>query len=493
MRRSNTYFGADLFDLRPIFLVAGLLLTTLGAAMFIPALADIVAGNRDWQVFFGSASLTLFVGGSLTLINWGHAGKLSLQQAFIMTIFSWIALTAFAAMPLALSQLNMSYTDAFFEAMSGLTTTGSTVIVGLDSAPPGILLWRALLQWLGGVGIVVMAVAMLPMLQIGGMQLFKVEAFDTPEKVLPSAARFAFSITIIYLVLTIICAASLRAAGMNWFDSVAHAMTTIATGGFSTKDASIGGFDSALIDYIVIVFMLVGSLPFALYLQTVQGKTTALWNDPQVRVFLAAVVFLVAMMTSYQLYADINQDWDTLRYSAFNLISVMTGTGYSSQNYNEWGPFAVVALFWIMFIGGCAGSTSCGIKIFRFHVVWAAMVAYVGRTLYPHGVFTPRYNSRPIDQAVITSVMSFFFLFFASIFVLAMALSFTGLEFVTALSSAATSIANVGPGLGNIVGPAGTFHDLSDEAKWLMAGGMLLGRLELFTVLIIFTPGFWRM
>ncbi len=482
-----------MFDIRPILLVAGLLLTTLGAAMFIPALVDVLADNDDWQTFLGSGLLTLFIGISMTLINWGQGDRLSLQQAFIMTIFSWVALAAFAAMPLAFSQLNMSYTDAFFESMSGLTTTGSTVIVGLDSAPPGILLWRALLQWLGGVGIVVMAVAMLPMLQIGGMQLFKVEAFDTPEKVLPSAARFALSITLIYVVLTFVCAVCLRVAGMNWFESIAHAMTTIATGGFSTRDASIGGFDSVLIEYIVVVFMLVGSLPFALYLQTVQGKRGALFQDVQVRIFLIAVVFLVAVMTSYQLYAGINDGWDTLRYSAFNLVSVMTGTGYSSQNYNAWGPFAVVALFWIMFIGGCAGSTSCGIKIFRFNVVWAAMASHVGRTLYPHGIFTPRYAGRPIDQAVITSVMSFFFLFFASIFMLALALSFTGLDFVTALSSAATSIANVGPGLGNLVGPAGTFHDLSEEAKWLMSAGMLLGRLELFTVLIIFTPGFWRM
>lgn len=461
--------------------------------MFIPALADILYNNQDWQIFLGSALLTLFIGASLTLANWGHASQLSLQQAFLMTIFSWVALAAFAAMPFAFSQLNMSYTDAFFESMSGLTTTGSTVIIGLDTAPPGILMWRALLQWLGGVGIVVMAVAMLPMLQIGGMQLFKVEAFDTPEKVLPSAARFAYSITVIYLVLTIICLLSLRLAGMNWFDSIAHAMTTIATGGFSTKDDSIGGFNSALIDYIVIVFMLVGSLPFALYLQTVQGKTLALWRDPQVRVFFCAVLFLVASMTSYQLYANVNEGWDAFRFSAFNLVSVMTGTGYSSQDYNDWGPFAVVALFWIMFIGGCAGSTSCGIKIFRFHVIWSAMAAHIGRTLYPHGVFTPRYAGRAIDQAIITSVMSFFFLFFASIFVLALALSLFGLEFITALSSAATAIANVGPGLGNVVGPASTFHDLPDGAKWLLSGGMLLGRLELFTVLIIFTPGFWRM
>ena len=482
-----------MFDIRPILLVAGLLLTTLGAAMFIPALVDVLADNDDWQTFLGSGLLTLFIGISMTLINWGQGERLSLQQAFIMTIFSWVALAAFAAMPLAFSQLNMSYTDAFFESMSGLTTTGSTVIVGLDSAPPGILLWRALLQWLGGVGIVVMAVAMLPMLQIGGMQLFKVEAFDTPEKVLPSAARFALSITLIYVFLTFVCAVCLRIAGMNWFESIAHAMTTIATGGFSTRDASIGGFDSALIEYIVVAFMLVGSLPFALYLQTVQGKRGALFQDVQVRIFLIAVVSLVTVMTSYQIYAGVNEGWDTLRYSAFNLVSVMTGTGYSSQNYNTWGPFAVVALFWIMFIGGCAGSTSCGIKIFRFNVVWAAMASHVGRTLYPHGIFTPRYAGRPIDQAVITSVMSFFFLFFASIFMLALALSFTGLDFVTALSSAATSIANVGPGLGNLVGPAGTFHDLSEEAKWLMSAGMLLGRLELFTVLIIFTPGFWRM
>jgi trk system potassium uptake protein TrkH len=481
-----------MLDIRPILLVIGLSLTTLGGAMLLPAFTDIALDDPDWRVFLASAALTLFIGVSLSITNWGYSTVLNLQQAFLLTIFSWVALAAFAAMPLAFSGLGLSYADAFFESMSGLTTTGSTVIQDLDGAPPGILIWRALLQWLGGIGIVVMAVALLPMLQIGGMQLFRVEAFDTPEKVLPSAARFAVSITLIYLGLTSVCFVSLVFAGMPPFDAMAHSMTTIATGGFSTRNASVGAFDSAAIDYIVTVFMIAGSLPFALYLQTAQGKSGALFRDSQVRAFLVTLLFLVAAMTAYHMYRDVNAGWDSFRFAAFNVVSVMTGTGYSTQNYGLWGPFAVVALFWIMFIGGCAGSTSCGIKIFRFQVIFAALWAHIRKMLHPHGVFPPHYGGRPIEESVTASVMSFFFLFFASIVVFAYLLSLMGLDFMTALSSAATAISNVGPGLGEMVGPSGTFHDLPDGAKWLLSAAMLLGRLEIFTVLIIFTPSFWR-
>jgi len=481
-----------MIDVRPLLLVIGILLTLLGVAMLLPAGIDLILNNPDWQVFFAAASLTTFIGMSLALTNWGYTTILNLQQAFLLTISSWVVLAAFAALPFAFAGLELSYTDAFFEAMSGLTTTGSTVMTNLDGTPPGILLWRALLQWLGGVGIIVMAVGLLPILQVGGMQLFRVEAFDTPEKVLPSAARFAASLGALYVSMTLACGLALIAAGIGPFDAVTHAMTTIATGGFSTHDRSVGYFDNAVVDWIIIGGMIAGSLPFALYLQALQGKRDRIWRDVQVRIFFVAVAMLVAAMTFYLWYTDVYRGFDNLRYAAFNVISVMTGTGYSTQDYNQWGPFAVMMLFWVMFIGGCAGSTSCGIKIFRFHVIVAAVVGHVRRMLHPHGVFVFHYNDRPIDPSVTASVMSFFFLFFVSIAVLTFLLGLLGLDFITALSAAATAIANVGPGLGPEVGPAGTFQNLPDAAKWLMSFGMLLGRLELFTVLIIFTPSFWQ-
>ena len=481
-----------MFDIRPILLVIGILLTTLGCAMLLPAIFDIAVGHSDWVVFAASAGFTLFVGICMALINWGRTENLSVKQAFILTTLSWIALAAFAALPLALSELEMSYTDAFFEAMSGLTTTGSTVIIGLDRAPPGLLLWRGLLQWLGGIGIIVMAIAVLPMLQVGGMQLFRMESSDTSEKILPRATQIAGSITLIYLTLTAWCALSYYMAGMRLFDAVVHSMTTIATGGFSTHDASIGYFRSAAIDMVGAGFMILGSLPFVLYLQAVRGSAMPLIQDSQVRFFLTLVVVLIGLAWTYELSIGTTESLRALQLATFNVISIVTGTGYATTDYGLWGPFALAFFFCIMFIGGCAGSTSCGIKIFRFQVVLQMLLVYLNRILYPHGVFVPRYNGRPLADHVTASVLSFFFLFFICFIVVALVLNMMGLDNLTAMSSAASAIANVGPGLGNVVGPAGTYAPLPDAAKWLLAFTMLIGRLEIFTVLVLFSPVFWR-
>jgi trk system potassium uptake protein TrkH len=481
-----------LIDFRPIFLVLGLLLSTLGVGMLLPALVDAASGNPDWRVFLASAAVSLFIGIALILTNRFGSSEINVRQAFLLTTLSWVVTAAFGALPFMFSDLGLTYTDAFFESMSGVTTTGSTVIVGLDDAPPGILLWRSLLQWMGGIGIIVMAVAVLPMLQVGGMQLFRMESADSSEKILPRAAQFAGAIGFLYLGLTIICAAALWIAGMSPFEGLAHAMTTIATGGFSTSDQSIGHFDNAAIDYILILFMIVGSLPFVLYLQVLRGHHRPLWHDSQVHWFLIIALGSVIGIALWRWNTGDEAFSEAFRYTSFNVVSIMTGTGYSTADYNQWGGIAIPAFFFLMFVGGCAGSTSCGVKIFRLQVLYAAINVQMHHLLQPHGVFIPRYNKKPIPDPVISSVMSFFFLFAVCYAGLALGLGALGLDFITATSGAATVIANVGPALGDVIGPAGTFADLPSSAKWLLSFGMLLGRLELFTVLVLFSPGFWR-
>ena len=481
-----------MLDFRPVFLVVGILLGTLSFGMCLPAALDAIRGNPDWQVFAVAAGVTMFTGLALALTCRTDSFRMSVRQAFVMTTVSWLSLTFFGSLPFMFSELEMSFTDAFFEAMSGITTTGSTVITGLDTAPPGILLWRAILQWLGGLGIIVMAIALMPMLGVGGMQMFRVEAFETGEKMMPRAAQISAMLSIIYVGLTILWTIALWLAGMTGLEAVVHAMTTIATGGYSTSDASVGSFDSPLIDGIITVGMIMGSLPFFLYLKTLRGRPRDLFQDSQVRVFLA-IVGTAVLSAALFLWLDAGFDLlSSLRYASFNVVSIITGTGYATSDFWLWGGFAGPIFFYIMFIGGCTGSTTCGIKIFRFQVLWASATTQFHHLIRPHGITIPYYNRRPIPDEVIISVLSFFFVFGVCFALLAVGLGMLGLDYVTAISSAATAICNVGPGLGPIVGPAGTFQPLPDAAKWLLSVGMLLGRLELFTVLILLTPSFWK-
>ena len=480
-----------MMDLRPVIFILGVLLCILAVAMVIPAIVDAAAGIANWQVFAAAAATTLFVGVTMMLTTRSGWHGFSLRQAFVMTNLAWLVVAAFGALPLAFADLDLSVTDAFFESMSGVTTTGATVISGLDDAPRGILLWRAILQWLGGIGIIVMAVSILPILQVGGMQLFRVEAFDT-DKVLPRAAQIAAGISIVYVFLTGLAAIILWALGMTGFEAIAHAMTSIATGGFSTSDQSVGHFDSPAIHWAICLFMILGSLPFVLYLRALRGDLKAFVRDSQVRLFLAILVGAIGLTAVYLGTNGLVEPAESVRYAAFNVISIMTGTGYATADFGQWGGFVMVLMFALMFIGGCAGSTTCGIKIFRFLVLFATAKTQLKRLMQPHGVFIPYYNKRPIPETVEESVMGFFFLFMASFALLATALGLTGLDFITAVSGAASAIANVGPGLGDIIGPAGTYASLPDSAKWLLSAGMLLGRLELFTVLVILSRTFWR-
>lgn len=481
-----------MIDFRPIFLVLGLLLSTLAIVMLVPGLVDLVSGNPDWQIFAVSGGVTLFIGVSLALTSRTGSIKLDVRQAFVLTSLSWIVLTVFAALPFTFSQLDLSLTDAFFEAMSGITTTGATVIVNLDQLPPGLLLWRALLQWLGGIGIIVMALAVLPLLGVGGMQLFRMESSDQSEKAMPRAAQVAAAIGIIYFALTLIWAAALWLAGLSGFDAIAHAMTTIATGGFSTHDASIAHFNSATVDFIITLGMFVGSLPFLLYLSIVRGRPGAFFRDSQVQWFVSVLVLVVVLMAGWLWMQNGLDPLRAIQLSSFNVVSIMTGTGYATASFDTWGSFAFPVFFFIMFIGGCAGSTTCGIKVFRFQILYAAAKSQFENLAQPHGVFIPHYNRNPISDEVIKSVLSFFFVFGVTFAVLAVGLSLLGLDFLTSISGAASAIANVGPGLGPIIGPEGNYLSLPNAAKWLLSAGMLLGRLELFTVMVLFTRAFWR-
>ncbi len=481
-----------MIDFRPLLFVIGLLLAALAVAMLLPAAIDWAAGDPDWQGFLAAAFLTGFVGVGLALTNQVNDLVIEVRQMFVLTTLLWVAIAAFGALPLLFADLGLTYTDAFFEAMSGVTTTGSTVISGLDSAPRGVLLWRSMLQWLGGIGIIVMAVAILPALQVGGMQLFRMESSDSSEKAFPRVAQIAVGITSIYVGLTAVCAVALWGAGMTGFEAVAHSMTTIATGGFSTSDASIGHFDSRAIDWIIVLFMILGSLPFVLYLGAVRGRRAALWKDSQVRWFLGIVFACAASITLWQSLTNGVSPYESLNTSTFNVVSIITGTGYSTADYHLWGSFAVSSFFLFMFIGGCAGSTSCGIKVFRLQVLVAAMKVQINKLWQPHGIFLPHYNHKQLPDSVIEAVMNFIFLFALVFALLALALAALGLDFVTSVSGAATALSNVGPALGDIIGPSGTFMPLPDAAKWLLALGMLLGRLELFTVLVLFWPAFWR-
>ena len=485
-------------DLRPVLMITGVLLSVLAVAMSLPALADVLSGEAHWRIFAIVGAGTLFVGLTLILTCRGRSGAINLRQMILLTVISWVALAAFSAIPFLFGEFRLRPVDALFEAMSGITTTGATVLTGLDTAPPSLLLWRALLQWLGGIGIVVMAILVMPNLSIGGMQLFRLENSETSDKALPRTTQIVTRVGLVYIGLTAFCACGYWLAGMGAFDAICHSMTTLATGGYSTHDASMGYFTSPTIQWLGILFMLLGGLPFLLYLQSLHafsGRTG--WRDrfvllknSQVRWFLA--IILLASLALLIDQAPQEEFEYNIRTILFNTISIITGTGFTTTDYGTWGSFAVLLFFMLSFVGGCAGSTCCGIKIFRFQVLYQLVRIQLIHLIRPSAVVQPDYDGRPIKNDVIVSVIGFVFVYMVVFVLLSISLGLIGLDPLTALSGAATAISNVGPGLGSIIGPAGTFADLPDAAKLLLSGAMLLGRLELSAVLVLLVPAFWR-
>lgn len=478
---------------RPVLFIIGILLSILAVAMLVPAAVDYNLGGEDSVAFLASSFITFFFGLALFLSNRCNQSGITIRQAFLLTTTSWVSLTIFAMFPFLLSHLNMSITDAFFETMSAITTTGATVLTGLDTMSPGILLWRSLLQWLGGIGIVVLAMAILPMLRIGGMQLFRTESSDKSDKALPRSAQVSFAIGIVYIILTLSCATILHfGGGMSAFDSIAHSMTTIATAGFSTYDDSIAHFDSVFIEYTIAVFMMLSAVPLVIYIHMARNGKFNLFKDTQVKWFFTIVAISIIVIIFWLHYHE-EMSWSTaIRVSIFNIISVATTTGYTSADYSTWGNFAVTMIFLLCVMGGCTGSTTGGIKIFRYQVLYQTAKAQIARLIQPHAITKELYNKKTISETVTNSVMSFFILFALCFLILALFLSFCGLDYLSSMSAAAATLSNLGPALGPILGPSGNFAVIPDIAKWVLSFGMLIGRLEIFTVLVLFSPNFWK-
>ena len=477
---------------KTVFFAVGILLIILGVFMIIPFCIQLIYDERN-STFISSAGITIFIGTLLMLTNLEENRKLNLQQAFLLTVLSWLSIAIFGSLPFLFSNLNLSVVDAFFESMSGITTTGSTIITNLDNSPKGVLIWRSLLQWLGGIGIIVMAITVLPLLNVGGMQLFRMEGSDTAEKIFPKTREITITISSIYIFLTLACGIAYWTFGMNIFDSIAHAMTTIATGGFSTYSESIGYFNNPKIEIVAIIFIISGCIPFIAYLKFIKGERKIFFNDIQIK-GLFYIFFISVLIMFLYLFFD-NKEYnffENLRISTFNVVSILSGTGYVTTDFGLWGKFPLVFFLFLMFMGGCAGSTTCGIKIFRFQILGLFILNQLKKLVYPRGMFPMKYNNQKISNTFIYSVITFIFLYFFIFFILAVLLSLSGLDFVSALSGSATAISNVGPGLGEIIGPSGNFHNLSNFSKLCLSLGMLLGRLELFAVLVLFFPSFWK-
>ena len=478
--------------LRIIAFILGIFLITLAISMLIPMLTLLIFERHDDLSAFGWSSLITLVAG-LAMVLPGRPDNVHLRprDMYFLTTASWVVVCCFAALPMVISQ-HISYTDSFFETMSGITTTGSTVLTGLDRASPGLLIWRSMLHWLGGIGFIGMAVAILPLLRVGGMRLFQSESSDWGEKVMPRSHMAAKYILGIYSLLTLLGFLAFWAAGMTRFEAINHAMSMISTGGFSTSDNSMANWQQPAVHWVAVLFMILGSLPFTLYVASIRGNRKALLRDQQVRSFVGFLL-LTWLVFGTWLWANSDNSWlDAFRIVAVNVTSVVTTTGVALGDYTQWGSFAVLLFFYLTFVGGCSGSTAGGLKIFRFQVAYVLLKANLQQLVHPRAVIKQQYNKHNLDEDIVRSLITFSFFFTVTIGVIALGLTLVGLDWVTALTGAATAVCNVGPGLGPIIGPVGNFSTLPDAAKWLLTLGMLLGRLEILTVLVLFTKAFWK-
>lgn len=478
-------------NFRPILFVIGLVLSKIALFMYIPTLVAFFTGTGGFIDFATAVIITHAVAFLCLTFGRTREFKIGVREMFLITTLVWTIASAFAALPFVLIN-HISFTDAYFETMSGITTTGSTVLSGLDDMAPSILLWRSTLQWLGGIGFIVMGVAILPMLNVGGMRLFQTESSDWSEKSSPRTKSVAKNIVNVYLILTLLCILGFIMAGMNTFDAINHAFTTLSTGGYSTSDSSMNRFSNSA-HWVAIIFMFAGGLPFLLFVQVLRKKrAAALLADAQVRGFTLLVLaagLVVALWLTWKLDYTFS---DAFRISLFNMISVITTTGFGLDDFTAWGPLPSIIFAFMMLVGGCSGSTAGGIKIFRFQVAFALLRKQMMQLIHPSGMFIQRYNGRPVTEGIVRSVVAFVLTFIITIVFIAAILGLLGLDPITSITGAVTAVANVGPGMGNIIGPSGNFATLPDLAKWVLSFGMLMGRLEILTVLVVFFPAFWR-
>ena len=476
---------------KTVFFTLGVLLIVLGFSMLVPIIIQLIYSEFN-STFIISSIITITFGALFFLANIDHNRSLSTQQAFLLTALSWIGVAIFGSIPFIFSDFNLSLTDAFFESMSGITTTGATIINNLSDTPKAILSWRAILQWLGGIGIIVMAITLMPIMNIGGMQLLKISSGDSSEKILPKSKQISLRLVLIYFSLTLLCAFFYKICGMNFFDSLTHSMTTIATGGFSNYNQSIGFFESAKIEYVSIVFIILGSIPFISYIKFLSGNRKIVFKDEQIKLFFKLIFFSILILFIYLAVVNKSIFEIQLRAIIFNVVSILTGTGYVTKEFDQWGNFPLIFFLLLMFIGGCAGSTTCGIKVFRVHMLYFFLKNQLLKVIYPRAIINLKYNNDIVQDKLIASIISFIYLYIIIFFVISALLTLTGLNFITAVSGAASSISNVGPGLGNEIVPNSNYASLPSASKWILSAGMILGRLEIFAILVIFLPSFWR-
>ena len=476
---------------KTVFFTLGILLIILGVAMIVPLAFQLIYKELD-STFVVSGIITITFGVLFFLSNIDHLKSINTQQAFLLTALSWLSIAVFGSLPFFFSELNLSITDSFFESMSGITTTGATILSNIENSPKGILIWRAMLQWLGGIGVILMAITLMPIMNIGGMQLLKISSYDTSEKILPKSKQISLRLIMVYLFLTLFCAIFYKIFGMNFFDSITHSMTTIATGGFSNYDQSIGYFNNPYIEIISILFILLGSIPFILYIKFISDDKKIIFKDEQVKLFFKLSLFSILILFFYLIIFNKDISQIHIRSVIFNVVSILTGTGYVTKEFDQWGNFPLIFFLILMFIGGCAGSTTCGIKVFRVHILYYFIRNQLLKIIYPRAIINLKYNNNKVEDKLIASIISFIYLYILIFFVLASLLTLTGLDFITSISGAASSLSNVGPGLGNEIGPNSNYSGIPDQSKWLLSFGMILGRLEIFAILIIFLPSFWR-
>jgi trk system potassium uptake protein TrkH len=481
-----------MFDMRPVGYLVGLMVMAMGLTMGLPLLVDIAEGRDHWPVFAESMIVTCLAGGLVALSCRNSVGRgLNIQQAFLLTTSVWVALPLFGAMPFMLGETQLGFVDAFFESMSGMTTTGTTVIAGLDELPKGLLLWRGILQWLGGLGIVIVALVFLPEMRVGGMQFFRSEGFDTLGKALPRTIDISKGVLNIYLGLTAVCTLTYLALGMEAFEATVHALTTVSTGGFSTTDASFGAFPGAP-QYACVVFMVLASLPFVRMMQGVQGDLRPLIQDTQVRTYIRWLIYAFALLAAYDILALGNFEEARLRERLFNVVSIFSGTGYGDGDVTAYGNFPFAILIIVGAIGGCTGSTGCSIKIFRYQLMLRALGQQARRIFHPSSVLVLRHEGRRVEDEVLQSVMLLFTIYILSLGFFSVALELTGLTLMESITGAWTAIFNIGPAFGPSVGDTGSVQAFPEAAKALMIAAMLMGRLEILAVIVLLLPRFWR-
>jgi len=489
---SARYYRDTYRNWAQIFKIMSVLWLVLAIFMTLPLMVLVIEKDPDAPAFAVSLLIIL----SATFTTWVLTRHVSLElkpwQMFILTAGSWTSISCFASLPLILGAPQLSFTNAVFESVSAITTTGSTVLVGIENLSDGLKLWRGLMQWMGGIGIIVMGIAILPFLKVGGMRLFHTESSDWSDKVMPRTGGIAKATLAVYVILTLAAMLSYWLGGMLPLDAIVHGMTSLATGGFANSDASFGAYaEQPWLLWMASFFMLSGALPFVLYIRFIRSSRSALWKDQQVRGLLKLLLAAIVILSVWRVLQG--DDWFvSLTHVTFNVISVVTTTGYASDDYTLWGSLPIAAFFYLTFVGGCSGSTSGGMKIFRFQIAMLMLRNQLRYLIHANGVFTNRFNQQPVTSDISRSVVAFSFFFFITIAVLALGLAALGLDLVTALTGAATAVANVGPGLGDLIGPAGNFAPLPDAAKWLLCIGMLMGRLEILTVVVLMTPMFWR-